>query len=303
MQRNDILWKGLIEDIFPYFIPFFLPQHAHLFDDSRPAEFLDKELQQLFPQEEDIRHPRFVDKLVKVFTIEGAEQWVLIHIEVQGQRSEDFAKRMFTYFYRLLDRYGVAVTAVALFTDDNPAFLPDRYNYRFAGTQNIYRFNTYKVLQQDEQLLEQSSNPFAVAVLSVLLALKKKNVKGEELLQLKVALYRQLRSRNFSESLSRSMFTFLNLYVHFDEPELKNKFEVEIDLITKNNEPMGLKEIAEQLIAARAKEEGKEEGEEKRNSVFVTNLLQSTDFPDEKIATLADVPLAFVQQMRVALIK
>lgn len=297
MQRSDILWKGLIEEIFPYFIPFFLPQYAHLFDLSKPVEFLDKELQQLFPQDEDIRHPKFVDKLVKVFTIKGTEQWVLIHIEVQGQRDEDFAKRMYTYFYRILDRYGVAVTAIALFTDDNPAFCPNRYEYDFAGTQNMYRFNTYKVLQQDEQVLAESDNPFAIAILTVLLALKKKRLQGEELLQLKVALYRQLRSRNFSESLSRKMFSFLDTYVHFDKPELKNKFDKEIEAITKNNEPMGLKEVVELLIAERAMEQG----EEKRNIVFVTNLLQSTDFSDEKVATLADVPLVFVQQIRAGL--
>jgi hypothetical protein len=295
MQRNDILWKGLIEDIFPWFIPFFLPEHEYLFNLHKPVAFLDKELQQLFAQEEDVRHPKFVDKLVKVFTTQGDEQWVLIHIEVQGQSKEDFARRMFTYFYRIFDRYGVAVTAIALFTDDNPSFMPDRYEYNFAGTQYVYCFNTYKVLQQDEQALAQSSNPFAIAVLTVLLALKKKRLQEEELLQLKLSLYRQLRSRNFSEQLSRSLFTFLDLYVHFDKPELKRKFDIATNSIDQNSESMGLKEVAEQLIAARAMEKG----EEKRNTIFVINMLQSTDFTDEKIAALADVPVAFVQQLRV----
>jgi hypothetical protein len=299
MQRNDILWKGLIEDIFPSFIPFFLPKHTHLFDLEKPVEFLDKELQQLFPQEKDLQHPRFVDKLVKMFTLNGKEQWVLIHIEVQGQRNEDFAKRMFTYFYRILDRYGVAVTAIALFTDENPAFQPYEYVYNFAGTHNVYQFNIYKVLQQDELALAQSSNPFAIAVLTVLLALKKKQLPDENLLQLKVALYRQLRTKNFSQPVARSLFFFLERYVHFDKPELRDKFEKEIDLINRNKEPMGIEEIVKQMIA----EEAREEGEEKRNTVFVTNLLQSTDFTNEKVAMLADVPMEFVQQIQANLAK
>ena len=49
--------------------------------------------------------PKFVDKLVKVFTRTGKEKWILIHIEVQGYQDRDFAKRKFTYFYRILDKY------------------------------------------------------------------------------------------------------------------------------------------------------------------------------------------------------
>lgn len=106
MIRNDILWKGLIENIFPDFIPFFLPQFSHLFDTSRPVEFLDKELQNLYPEIADLSDVRFVDKLVKVFTTDGDEKWVLIHIEVQGYYDRNFAERMYTYFRRILDSYG-----------------------------------------------------------------------------------------------------------------------------------------------------------------------------------------------------
>jgi hypothetical protein len=224
---------------------------------------------------------------------------VLIHIKVQGQQIEDFAKRMFTYFYRLLNRYGVEVTAIAIFTDDNQAFLPNQYNYQFAGTQNVYRFNIYKIIQQDEKILAHSDNPFAIAVLTVLLALKKKQLEGEELLQLKVALYRQLRFRNFSQPVARSLFFFLERYVHFAKPELTNKFEKEIDSINGNTEPMGIEEIVKQLMA----EEFREEEAKKQKQNFVTNLLQSTNFADEKIASLADVPLAFVQHIRSSLHK
>ncbi len=173
MTRNDIYWKGLIEDLFPYFIPFFLPQYATLFDLTRPVEFLDKELQQLYPAPDNDSETRFVDKLIKVFATSGEEKWVLIHIEVQGYSDPAFAQRIFHYFYRILDRYGVAVTAIAIFTGHHPSAQPGHYVYQFAGTEIIYHFNTYKVLQQDEQQLEQSNNPFALAILTVLLAMKK----------------------------------------------------------------------------------------------------------------------------------
>jgi len=36
----------------------------------------------------------YVDKLVKVWRIDGAEAWLLIHLEVQSEVEEGFAKRL-----------------------------------------------------------------------------------------------------------------------------------------------------------------------------------------------------------------
>jgi hypothetical protein len=104
MKKHDILWKGIIEDLPHHFIRFFFPQADDFIDFNRGFEFLDKELEELFPMD-DPAHPRFVDKLIKVFRLNGREEWILIHIEVQGYLEDNFEKRMYTYFYRLLDRY------------------------------------------------------------------------------------------------------------------------------------------------------------------------------------------------------
>jgi len=53
-------------------------------DWSRPAEFLDKELRQIIRDAES--GTRFVDMLVKVWLLDGSEEWILLHIEVQHQK-------------------------------------------------------------------------------------------------------------------------------------------------------------------------------------------------------------------------
>jgi hypothetical protein len=161
MKKDDILWKGIIEDLPHHFIRFFFPQADTLIDFDRGFEFLDKELEELFPMD-DPDHPRFVDKLIKAFTLDGREEWILIHVEVQGNSDNDFGRRMYTYFYRLLDRYQKPVTALAIFTDDKPGFKPDHYHYAFMGTSQTYRFNTYKIWEQDEAALANHENPFAL---------------------------------------------------------------------------------------------------------------------------------------------
>ena len=65
MNKNDILWKAILEDIFDDFLRFFYPNADEIFDFSKGFEYLDKELEQLFPPEQDQYEPRYVDKLVK----------------------------------------------------------------------------------------------------------------------------------------------------------------------------------------------------------------------------------------------
>jgi hypothetical protein len=63
--------------------------------------FLDKELSELFPELEKQGGNRFVDMLVKVFLKNGNEEWILVHIEIQGGSDKNFAERMFQYWYRI----------------------------------------------------------------------------------------------------------------------------------------------------------------------------------------------------------
>ena len=119
MKHNDLLWKAALEDLFDDFLRFFYPGADQLFDLEKDFEYLDKELEQLFPPDQDKYAPRYVDKLVKVFTKQGTEEWILIHVEVQSYKDHDFAKRMFQYYYRILDQYDKPITAFAIFADSD----------------------------------------------------------------------------------------------------------------------------------------------------------------------------------------
>lgn len=83
MKRDDTLWKVILENVFDDFLRFFFADADIQFDINKGFQFLDKELNQVFPAEE-VEEPKSVDKLVKAFTHNGKEQWVLLHIEVQG---------------------------------------------------------------------------------------------------------------------------------------------------------------------------------------------------------------------------
>lgn len=301
MKRDDTLWKGILENVFDNFLRFFFKDADELFDFEKGFQFLDKELEQLFPIENG-EAPKFVDKLVKVFTKAGTEDWILVHVEVQGYNDKDFAKRMFTYFYRILDKYGKPVTAIAIFSDTNKKFHPKVYEYNYLGTRNTFRFKTYKILDQDEALLAKDDNPFAIVVLTVLLALRKKVILDDDLLSLKLQIFRNLYRRNIDERKMRGLKTFLNLYVRFANPETNAKFDTEIITLTENNNTMGI----EELVLDRAKKEGIKEGIEKGiekgreegKAEIVKNLILKLGLSDEQAADISEMPILFVQNIR-----
>jgi len=305
MKQDDTLWKSLLEDVFDDFFLFFFEEYKDKFDLNKGFEFLDKELEQLFPDEgTETSSPRFVDKLVKVFRKDGGDEWILVHIEVQGYRDTDFPKRMFTYFYRIMDKFNKAVTSIAIFTDINKHFKPSEYRYSFMGVENTFKYNTYKIIDQDEDALLKSENPFAIVVLTVLLALKKGKLPEEDILSLKVALARALLRKAIPKKKARAMMNFLRYYVRFEKPENAIKFDQEINILTnKNLATMGIEEFLLQRAEKKGRQVGRKEAIKETKAIFVKSLLESTDFDDAKIASIADVTVAFVEKIKASISK
>ena len=258
LKRDDTLWKGILENLSEDFLRFFFKDADELFDMEKGFQFLDKELEQIFPQENS-ESPKFVDKLIKVYTRTGREEWILCHVEVQGYNDKNFAKRMFTYFYRILDKYGKPVTAIAIFTDADKKFHPEIYEYEYLGTKNTFHYNTYKILDQNEQQLAEDDNPFAIAILTVLLALKKKKLDDESLYNLKYTLAKNLLQKKIPKKKIDDLLIFLQLYVRFADSEYNVKFEKVIEELTENKATMGIRE----MVMERAEKEGLARGLEK----------------------------------------
>lgn len=201
MKQDDMLWKGILESTIGDFLCFFFPDADSVFDLSRGFRFLDKELSRLFPHS-DSAASKFVDKLVKVYTRNGQEEWLLLHIEVQGYKDPLFEERMFTYFYRIRDKYHKFVSAIAVLTDRHDDFRPSVYRYECLGTELTYRFNAYKIADQDELSLLNNPNPFAIVILTALLSIRQHKMDDLELMVRKMDLVRNLLRRNLPPARS-----------------------------------------------------------------------------------------------------
>jgi hypothetical protein len=203
----DELWKDVVENLFPHFINLIVPDFYHNVNWSKPIIFLDNELRQISPASEETK--RYVDRLVCVWMLDGEEQWVLIHVEVQGYKDPGFSKRMFIYFYRIYDKFNRDILSIAVFSDPIKGYKPDRFSYQFYGCRLEFQYRTYKVMEQDDEELKRSDNPFALVVLA---AKKSMESKGDEekRFRFKRELVRLMLEKGYGREEILHLFRFLD---------------------------------------------------------------------------------------------
>jgi len=194
-SEQDSVWKEILDGYFQEFITFFFPNIHQDINWAKDYEFLDKELEKIQPDSEVGR--KVVDKLVKVYLLDGSHEWVLIHIEVQGYPDPGFEERMFTYYYLILNRYKTEVVNLAILTDVNKKYRPKAHRAIKWGRRLLFEFPTIKLIDYNSQWaeLEADPNPFAIVVMAHLKAQKLK--KPSERMSWKLILIRMLYERGY----------------------------------------------------------------------------------------------------------
>src|SRR5579872_5638932 len=176
MTKNDSdsAWKELLDYYLKDCIDYCLPDVSVLIDWKKGWVSLDKELQVITKSTAASRC--LVDKLFRVYLETGEEQWLLLHLEVQGEKEEEFPKRMFTYGYRIYDKYQRPVLSCAILTDSNKDWRPTNYKIGLAGSYLSSEFLIVKLIDFKSKTsdLEISNNPFASVILIQLSVIKNK---------------------------------------------------------------------------------------------------------------------------------
>lgn len=165
-DQYDTPWKEAIERYFPEFMAFYFPSACAQIDWQCGYAFLDQELQAITLDAEIGK--RFVDKLVRVTRLSGQDDWIYIHLEVQGTVQTEFAKRMFVYNYRIFDKYERPVASMAVLADEHAHWKPQEFGYEVLDCQMGIRFPVAKLQDYSarEQALAEDPNPFALVTLA-----------------------------------------------------------------------------------------------------------------------------------------
>jgi len=219
MSDYDSPWKEIIEYFFQDFLAFFYPSAHAGIDWDKGYEFLDKELEQVVRDGELGR--RLVDKLVRVWRLDGEEEFVLIHVEIQGQHDKAFAKRMYSYNYRVFDRYDRKVASLAILADSRSTWRPDHYSYDLWGSRSSLWFPMVKLLDYREhwEALTEDSNPFAIAVMAHLQSMS----TSKDLINRrhwKIRLTKMLYNKGYSRETVLELFRFIDWVIELPEDEV-----------------------------------------------------------------------------------
>jgi hypothetical protein len=223
----DSPWKEAVEHFLGPFLELLFPAIHKIIDWSKGYVSLDKELHRIVHDANVGK--RLAEKLIKVWRKDGQEVWLLIHVEVQGQRDEDFAERMFVYNYRTFDRYRHPVASLAVLCDADPNWKPAHFGYNVEGCEVGIRFLVAKLLDYDgrDEELEQDSSPIAAVVLAHLKATQTRKAPIERQAW-KLRLIKSLYERGLNAGDIRQLFRLLDWMLVLPrelEQEFRSKME------------------------------------------------------------------------------
>ncbi len=274
---NDNAWKAILHLHFKDFMEFFWPKAYEVIDWEKPYQALDQELLEV-GLKGDIGK-RYIDKLFQVYLQDNTKQWILIHIEIQHKKDDEFPKRQFVYFYRIFDFYDKDIASMAILADRNPTWEPKQYHRSIWGSSITRTYETVKLTHfksKKDELLK-SQNPFAMVVL-IQLDAHETTPYDEARILTKLEFFKALHKKGWANETIRNMYRFLDIMLC-----LNNDFEIEYEIAAKKIDE-GQKMQIMSNIERKAYYNGEQYGEAK---ILVKQLtLRFKSIPDRYLARI-----------------
>lgn len=267
---NDNAWKSILHAHFKDFMEFFWSKAYEAIDWDKPYQALEQELLEV-GLKGDIGK-RYIDKLFQVYLKDGTQQWILIHIEIQHKKDEEFPKRQFVYFYRIFDFYDKDIASMAVLADKHPTWEPKQYYRSIWGSSISRTYETVKLINfksKKEELLE-SQNPFAMVVL-IQLDAHETTPNDEARILTKLEFFKALHKKGWSNETIRNMYRFLDIMLC-----LKDDFEIEYEIAAKKideGQKMQIMSNIERKAYLEGEQRGEQRGEQGGEAKILTNLL------------------------------
>jgi predicted transposase YdaD len=292
-KKSDIILKAVFKDYFTDMLWFLYPDADHIFDKSKAFDFLDKELLELYPDRNNKGGTRHVDLLVKVFLIDGIENWLLFHCEIQNLTNNDFPQRVYQYNYRLYDRYKIPIVSLAIFTGEKNQLQPNEYKSNILGTEISFKYKTYQIFDHTEEQLLDMDNPFAMVVLALQQEVLTCKALEETQNNARIKILRALiKNEQFNNEDKKRFLAFLDNLIYIENPDLNRKFNIEVERLTGGKINMGIIEA----VKEDAREEGIEEGLIKGKEEIALRMKQA-GYSLEEIAQLTELSEKEIQAL------
>lgn len=253
MTDHDTLFKKLLQNFFPEFIELFFPDISNFWD-RNSVKFLPQEVFTDVTESEK----RIIDILVQA-KFRNEDTLFIIHTEHQSYTQANFNKRMFCYYARLYEKYGLPIYPIVIYSHNSPLTKePSSFNIDFFGWK-VLEFN-YQVVQLNQlnwQDFVDQRNPVASALMSKMQmdAVERPTVK---LLSLQLLVSLGLNVAQV-EQISVFIDTYLKLNVEEEEvfqeqvATIESKQKEEVMEIVTSWEQRGMQREAVSMVLRQLK--------------------------------------------------
>ena len=260
---KDGIWKDALKRYLPLLLKRTMPELHNDVDFSQEVKFLDKELQDTIQVTlaEEHNSAKFIDSLVELPLKSGKNQWVLLHVEVQGKGGEDISYRMMLYCCLIFAHYRRMPVALAILTDKRPSNeTPGKFEFSEYGTKLLYKYNLFEVYDQDDEKLLNSDNPFdsfiyASKKYSDYMSSENQKIKLEYLLKISRNLY----ERGLNAKERAGIIVFVSRLINLEDEELRKQFFDELKKL-KGEDVMNEMTWIEEHFYNQALDRGRDEG-------------------------------------------
>lgn len=211
---------------------------------------------------------------------------------------------MFEYFYRISDRYGKKIVAIAIFTNKSTKST-NQYHEKYFGTEITYTFNKYVVSDFDEEELKKSPKLFSKALLASIYLNQTKNEMSHRSAY-KRALLKEVWPLNNDKRTEVSALLYfidylLKLPRAMSEQLIRDvreeiRGEEEILHLYKEDLPPTLAAVLE-LERQEGFEQGIEQGIAQTIKQIISGLIE-TGADDEWIAEVSKLPVTKIKEIR-----
>ena len=261
-MNHDRLFKELLSTFFIEFIELFLPQVREYLDGDAEIIPLDKEI--FTDVTSGDTHE--VDLLMKV-RFRGADAHFLIHVENQASAQSDFPRRMFHYFARLHEKYGLSIYPVVIFSFDTP-LRPEPQQYAVAfPDRSVLQFN-YRVIQLNRlswRKFVNTPNPVACALMA------KMKMTPTERPKVKLECLRLLATLKLDPARTKLIGGFVESYLTLTAEEFK-RFERGLERLVPQEKEKAMEVLT--YWEKKGREEGREEGLQRGKEQLIIRQMQ-----------------------------
>lgn len=211
----ELPWKQIFRGYLSDAMDFFFPEISKLIDWRSPPVFLDKELEQLDPNDE--YGERDAVQLVKLKLKKGKSMILLFHVAIEARKDKSFEEMVMAHALRAYDRFEQFPSSLAVLCDFDSLWRPSEYSSEVVGTRLAFRFTSFKLVDYRERWeeLESSSNLFSVVVMAYLKAEELKD-DPQEMKNWKLLLVQGLHEKGYKEEQIKDLIKFVDgIYTFF----------------------------------------------------------------------------------------